>query len=1785
MEPPSSAVRPPDARHAAAYESRIQDLLLLVEMNKKVAAEALKCSSATAEKLEDVTMYHHAQVAVWRGRMEASLRQRRQARCKASIFAALVQHQRQHEHLRRLVTLLHRERMRHAWHRWSAQLQCTWSAAPSQWPVAVQALFLRWRDTFRSRRRLRRLWAPILRRFYERRLTQALVRWRLQAKDEQLQIWIECLKGANVALEEQAKAYEDAFAETQAAHTREYAIEQRRYRRLDQTNEMCLTFRRWVGLCRLRHRRSDLVAYRCRLQQQQRQRLALAQWQHVHQRQRHAQQLVHAVRQGRRWRRLYHCFRALQQSADQVRRLRRLWWRRHRTYSRLAWQRWQHSAHAREKCSSLQESLVAVHTDHRLALKRLQDGRSILSSHMATLVQRFKAARLRQRCFGQWKRIRTRRRQLRSLCVVYQRSVQLHLQQALSHWQRHINVVQSTSRWLLRDRHSHGRRRVHRLWAAWVRHTQRHRRQKQRRFLAASVLYMWRQHTRLCQKQRLGAQQLLRVFLRARCRRRFRQWHQQHAHQIHVRLFQRSQRRRRLVALYRAWHRYAVRRRRLETHTWRLWMQKRDARRDAKTKRRCFRLWHVRVEQQHRVSRHVELYQVQRYDHNAKFRVHVRWKQWCLRRRAIRKALMSVLRRRLTLKPLQRALAQWQRYRLSRDAQFSLVSGTRSIAQRFWFKYLGDAQKKLLRLCFCGLRAYRLQAEYHDRLAVQMAARRGHRGTRRLFLHWHACYRRGYHQRHWLRHWYASRRPRMAIRAGLERWRQCLWDDRVRRLHHGAMQIQTKLATLLCVQQSHQHVRSVVQAWHFHVHRERRRRESLRRLLQRRQLVRLRLAWFGLLTIRPITTARAMDRWLVQRRARRTRQDCIGLWRRKVVHRRRVKRLLLHLVIALEERAARFAFVQWRRVSHAFQIKYQRYVFTSYIYTRLARQARTRRLKLLFVHWATYHDAHTRARAMHEASTRAWQAQWQRRVFLTWSDRAGASRVLRKPRWLGGCEPSAPRDCSTVGNMIHAWRTRLLQGHLWAWKAATRRRHQCHANTQRTQSVRFHWWRRLVLGRGYIRKTLFQVAGRWVRHRLRLGFNNWLHCLRRAIHTECLQRVMVIQAMLEANEREAMREATLRLMLHHWRRSVHARKCGRKQVCEQRQRLVGTLLRYWRRRTRSRRIARCKALRYRRQLSASVVATWQSAVAQRTVARARLRRLETLLVRKRLYRVWSVWQTGLRDAVGRAAKLHMHAESEKRRSDDALRQARILQYVHVACCAQGLQLLAKIVAAWKQKAMASKEHRRRAKRRSVHRCFLAWASTIAIQRRQWLQAAWRRWCRSICAAAIERQLFVHMAARHHTRRSVANLRRVWSSWRDVVRSREAQCAACWRRYERRLVAQSWRYWRTSTTAAAQHTVPALRLLFQQWKQYHRMTTQWTAKQVLAARYARILMHWKSQRSHATTLRTCLLAWRTAVFGQKERLHWRPDALARAGAALVAVVATCFDAYRTHRVLQRWRSRAIAQKVQRASLLDHMTRRAHAKALEAAMASWKAHHETWTGAARAWTTLASAQVAHQHALLGLTRWVRRTMQRRHLLVLCLHVWRASLSPRIHSTDVGTNCDTSTPLPPTALATLVTLVDRIATFRRRRAKAAFWNWYLVTHDHACDAVDVCVDVGARVAHKLLLRTSSHVDRKKQREWLMHFFTQQSHANLLRRSFEGLKRSHKRAQSKTSPHRLDHPAQLVLSQCLQLVGQLHVRRRFQQWKSLYIALALADAQEEHAVLMDALHDIATYRHSLLP
>ncbi|EQC41035.1 hypothetical protein SDRG_02092 [Saprolegnia diclina VS20] len=1849
MEPPPSAVRPPDVRHAA-YESRIQDLLLLVEMNKKVAAEALKCSSATAQKLEDVTMYHHAQVAVWRGRMEASLRQRRQQRCKASVFATLVQHQRRYQQLRRLVALLHHHRMRQAWHRWSMLLQRPGIAVPSvQWPM--QALFLRWRNHFRSRRRLRRLWTPILRRFYERRLAQALVRWRLQAKDEQLQIWIECLKGANVALEEQAKAYEDAFAETQAAHTREYAIEQRRYRRLDQTNEVCLTFRRWVGLCRLRHRRADLVAYRHRLQQQQLQRTVLAQWQRVHQRQRHATQLVRVVRQSRVRRLLNHCFRELRWSADQVRRLRRLCCRRYRNHSRLAWQRWQHSVHARGTYTALQESLVVVHADHRLALKRLQDARSILSSHMATLVHRFKAASVRQRSFMQWKRILLCRRQLRSLCVVYQRSVQLHLQLALARWHRHTTVARSTQRWLLRDRRAHGRRRVKRLWAAWVRHAQCGRRRKQRRFLAASVLYMWRQHTRTCQAQRVGAQHILHVLLRARCRHRFAQWRRQHAHQVRLRSFQRSQRRRHLFVLFRAWNRYAVCRRRLEKHTWRLWMQKRDARRDAKTKRRCFRLWHLRVEQQHRVSRHVELYQVQRYNHNAKYRVHMRWKQWFLRRRAIRRALQRVLRRLLTLKPLARALVQWKRHRCGLHAQHSLVRGTRSIAQRFWFKYLSDAQRTLLRLCFCGLRAYRWRAEYHGRLAAHAAARHGHWNTRRHFLRWHAFYSRGRHRRQWLRHWCASRRPRMAKWLALEHWRQCLWGDRVRRLERGAMQSQAKLATLLCAQQSHQHLRVVLQVWHRHMHRDRLGRDTLRRLLHRRYVVRLRLAWLGLLTIRPITNARAMDRWLGQRSARRARLAVLGTWRRKVVHRRRVQRLLLRLVVAIEERAARFAFVQWRRASHGFQIKYQRYVFTSYIYTRLARQARLRRLKLLFAHWATYHDAHTRARAKYEVRAITWRAQWQRRIVQTWNDRAGCWRrqrqMLRRllsactmrrtqaawahwlrtihaarlvQSWQDGVDAARGVKTALADAKIHAWRTRLLQDHLWMWKAVTvtrrdrlvlawrewhdvwqRRRLQYRATTLRTQSVRFHWWRRLVLGRGYVRKTLLQVARRWAQHRLRLGFNSWLHCLRRTIHTECLHRVMVIQAMLEATECENRREATLRPLLHHWRRSARAQKLGRKQVREQRQQLVRTLWRYWKCRARTRRIAMGKALRCRWQLSASVVAIWRGFAAKRVVARQRLRRLGALLSRKHLYRVWSSWQTFLRDADGRTAKLLLQAEIEKRRADDALRQSRILQYVHMACSAQGLQLLAKTVAAWKQAATTSKAHRRRAKRRRLHHCFLTWASTVAIQRHQWLQAAWRGWCFGVHAARIQRHLLVHVAARHLKRQSVALLRRIWSSWRDVLHAYERQVAVCCRRYERRLVARCMRHWRASTTAAGHHTMSALRLVFQQWKQYHRLTTQWAAKQVVAARHASILMHWRSLRSPATMLQTCLLAWRTDVFGPRERLHWRPDALEHAGATLVASVATWFDAYQTHCVLQRWRSHASARKEHRAQQLAHMTKRTHIQRLQAAWTSWKVHHGTWSTARRvaqlwrvgqakrvllrcfhAWTALASAQVAHHNALLGLTRWVRRTMQRRHLLLLCLHVWRASLPARMRTTDVGTTCDIPTPLPSTALTTLVTLVDRCATFQRRRAKAAFWNWYLVTHDHGSDTVAVDVDVGARLAHTLLLRSSSHVDRKKQRQWLMHFFTQQSHANLLRRSFEGFKRCHSIA---VRSHRLDSQAQLVLVQCLQIIGQLHVRRRFHQWKSAYIALALAQAQEEHAVLMDALHDIAKYRHSLLP
>ncbi|OQR86528.1 hypothetical protein ACHHYP_10455 [Achlya hypogyna] len=1829
-----------ELRQAAAYESRIKDLMVLVDMNKKVAAEALKCSSTTAAKLEDITMYHHAQVGIWRSRMETSLRRRRQRRIQAAAFASLKSHLETIQTRRHLLTRL--------------VLRCAWRelhAAMRQHKVRrtlhsrTEGLFRTWRDAFRSRRSVRRLWRPIARRVHARRLQHALMRWRLHMKDDQLQIWIECLKSANIALEEQAQAYHDAFVEQQATATREYAIEQRRYRRLDQTMEMCLTFRRWVGLCRLRHRSAEVADYRRRLVDGSLLRSAFVQWQQAHRCQRQHSRLVHFARQRRRRSFLSKVFLVLRRAAHQLRRLRWLCARRHRQSVALAWGRWQSFSGNRGTWAEWQEQLQAVEAERGLHLQRERDHRSILSSHMAALVVRCRAAAVRQRTFGQWRRCIRRRRQLRALRVANQRATQRRLQFALARWQLQTGLDRCTSRWLLHDRRTQGRRAFLQLWHRWASLAAGARLRKHQRFVSATVLIAWRRYVQTSCVQRDAARQLLKLLLRARCRRRWAQWHRWHVRGARFRAFRLAQQRRRMASFLRLWQRYTQRRRWLEKHAWRQWMAKREARREHKAKRRCFRQWQLRLDHQRRVERHVNRFKVHRYDHTTKHAVFVRWKQWARRRRAICRLLHRLVHGAGVRRPLRRALFRWQSLRLESSTHQVSVLTTRGLAQRFWKKCLDEAHRSLLAARFLALKAHWHRAQRLGATARWCAIARSRRLRVRVFIVWTAHWRQWLQRRQCLLRWLTSRQPRAELRLGWALWRRFTLGEIWRDLREGSVRVQSRLATLVHQQTVDHLARRLLRAWKRHAWLVRRQRRALVRVVHRRHVVHLQAAWRQLQMLRPITDAAHMERWLSLRWSREVRHDVLRRWRGKVRDRRRAKRLLLRTIVGGEMRVLRLGFVRWRRLSQQFQIRYQRYVFTSYIFVRLTRQASLRRLKLLWHHWVLYHVAHQKARAKHAAVSCSWRQRWLRRVITTWShsvhQRLHRVRLLRFvvikhltrrlvtsfTRWQRqtalvrlncsrrqGIAAASDVKYALAVARINCWRAKILRSHLGAWKAASPsrrarltcvfvawrqlwvcRRGELQTWALRTLSARFHVWRRRVDSRSFVRQSLLLLVRRWAYHRLRRGFSSWEHLRRRAIHLECLQRVMVIQAQLEAQERDANRAGVLRPLMQCWRRAVRTTKVLRQHQRRSHGRVLASTWRRWKSWSRQRRGAR----RMRHHSVAAVMRpswqAWVQCVQWRRRLRGHLRRLAAAVELKRLLRVWGRWQHFVHTAGALQAQLLLQTEQAHRATHEGQHQARVLQYVQTACIAQATLLLHRTFTAWQAQWRRVRDHRLRQTRRQLLESFRTWRHRTRSAQQALLRRTWQRWFAGVCVVRQRRRFAQRLAQQRRNLRMGRLLRAAFAAWRNAAQTLAHALSTCVKRWRHRaevaLLRRIMAGWRSGVKGSVAADACLLQLVFQQWKQCHRMTRKWAAKRHVDARHAVILQHWiehrrRTEEPAAVTLQRCLNAWRTDVFRGRVKLHWQPVALVSAAHALVDAVTSCNEAHAYFVGFHRWLAGAKAQTAKRETLLAKAAGLHGRYQIKSALSAWKRHQLAWRAARftaqiwrmdhakrgvlrcfHAWSTQVRASHRHQRSLLALICWVRSRTHRRHLLLLCLHVWRATLRSRTATADRGTD----TPPPVTALWTLR------RTYLRRRAKCALWTWFLWAHDRASAAPFLCADVGASVARQLVLHDADD-DGTKQRQWLMHFFTQQSQANLLRKSFNGLKASR---DAKKWPVE----ARLVLRQCVEIVATLQVRRRFQAWKDMYIALALQEAQEEHAVLMDALQDIAKYRHSLLP
>ncbi|RHY02020.1 hypothetical protein DYB25_000203 [Aphanomyces astaci] len=288
----ADAEKQSELRHGqvAAYESKIQDLLLLVEMNKKVAAEALKCSTNTAHKLEEA----NEQLERWQARGMASLARRRRRRHLAQRPTSVVRSLDALQHcLEKQALALVKPLRRNVFSSWKGSLSTTrgqeytaqvWHKR--QLRYLLRRVWLVWtthvsnRATCRRANRRQRLrlrwqrwvkyrWVQVRRRYLivkivdghrRRQMVQCYVRWQLQSKNDQIATWLTCLEGAKIALAEERSACAKQKADVEAHLEHQTAAEHERHRAIGNHIDLCLRFLRWGGYVRLQHR-VNVLAY------------------------------------------------------------------------------------------------------------------------------------------------------------------------------------------------------------------------------------------------------------------------------------------------------------------------------------------------------------------------------------------------------------------------------------------------------------------------------------------------------------------------------------------------------------------------------------------------------------------------------------------------------------------------------------------------------------------------------------------------------------------------------------------------------------------------------------------------------------------------------------------------------------------------------------------------------------------------------------------------------------------------------------------------------------------------------------------------------------------------------------------------------------------------------------------------------------------------------------------------------------------------------------------------------------------------------------------------------------------------------------------------------------------------------------------------------------------------------------------------------------------------------------------------------------------------------------
>ncbi|ETW09673.1 hypothetical protein H310_00188 [Aphanomyces invadans] len=1736
--------------------------------------------------------------------------------------------------------------LRRVWTTWSNHIATRASSRRSTRWRLLRSQWQRWVKYKWVQVRRRYLLGKVMDAKRRRRLAQGLVVWQLHSKNYQIHTWLACLEDAKTALAEERSTCAKQKADVDAYLELQTSAEQERHRAIGNHIDLCLRFMRWGGYVRLQHRVNLLATQHASKRTAQVVRKLFFRWRSLRHTRQMARQCIRHLR-GQHTRRFAH--QVLFQWWRLCRRtklLQRSITKRLRALLATGMSMLVAASVRRHKEQELHLQLKYSHIHSDLDLKLEQSRRHCQASHAAHYMAYIRRRHYLRRVVTQWGRCLPRRRLLKRLLARVVERWQRRKHRAWTKWTAHSIQGKWELIWSRACTHRLHEAALSRPFAAWRRVTSNSARLKKRRFYMQSAFALWCVSVGRRRTQVQAANDIFHVLRRGQCRYRFAVWRRKIALQSRVALYRSNRHHQLLCRMFRAWRKFAWGQCHVAVAASNAGQARNIASHAKHLLRWAFRAWHLWLHHIQTRRAHAER-SLRRgllgwqWSHVQAFGV---WKHKVCHRKQAQSALARILKRhKLGHKGLVVAWTRWtwssrvlsvthqfqQRLRHAhRDAKLAQVSRrTNTLVSTTWmrWRYQVAATRKIV----------------HGSDAMMHRRQRQH--VTWLFRTWTAYHLRRHEQIASLRQ-LGRRRCGRSLASALLRWRGHSHAQLGLQYDEAANAASKQVAAIMLHQQRAAWQRQLVQAWNRYTRNSIHIRQSLYRRLGYIAECQLRWGWKQWLAMQsPVRNARGLrllqlhwDRRRLHQSFREWHHLSLEAWRRHdVLHR---------LLTKTQAKLTRRGFIRWLLAATAARQCVQRAKFAKYTGRQSEGLRQCLQLQWYWHRWYRYHLVRQDQRRQWSHRQGMARSYLLRRCMSTWTifriarnGRHGVLRALwktmrrhylalalsswrRKAQRLSLHESTTKSECKfkratrTVAHLIDLQAKHGLLGRcMFAWRSVTVPRHTRlaiawsswmdvmkrarfarHVRAIHTLATRFHCWNATVARRRHQRRVLRSFASRRYRRDILCGFYTWHHLVRRSMHDECLQRVVIIEDMVASQTLVLDTLHFLRPIVHRWRQAAVAAQSNRSALAMAQEEMVKLLWSHWATYSRRRRRVIHMQTSLRTRFVRHVMAAWSRWQRRWTAKQRMLRSCVVLSMRRQLSSSWTKWLRQHQRQM--ALTLHLSIANERQgletKAAGVQRSAR--RYASLAILRSEVTSVALVWSAWTRLVRMRRWWWRKRRSRQLRRTWHAWEASMRVWKGCRLKDAMDRWHLRAVRCVQVRLTRDRCVTRWLHDRHAWLQRFVWQHWRSFLHGhsqwRQRQVCLGHHKAQRALLRHCMAAWRKTLVVEADDkasTRALLGLILTSWQHAAKGRASRRAKSraqhdqmMLLCRYLEMHM------SHLTPrLPAIFFAWKQVVFDSNSES--RHGHLRHKWITIRSL----------RNLVCQWSEYTRYHHRRRASAVAHMTA---SRDRTRRMKAWHA----WLIASRDKPNAVSSRHHLRHmwrlwvestfprgarACRDRERWsdfVRRVRSSTAKAVV-FHTWRqfvvapATLDEvhDVKSSPAYAGCGTWQPI-------LRRAADIAISWQRRQVEHAWWRWFLHVNGLSFDLAltsTTASSTASAVAHWTLAQWNASVlHARRQQRWLMAFFTKTCHVQQLRRRFVRWKA----ALGAAAPHlqlRARAVSDMQFKRRVAKLRRYFVLRGFDRWKAWYIFEALADAEREHALLMDALQDIASYRMSL--